>query len=219
MNKQKLFDALAQYRVVPVIAIDDVESAVPMADALIEGGLPVAEITFRTAAAQAVMEKLKKERPQLILGAGTVLSVENLRLAKQCGAQFGVAPGLNPEVIKEAKTLDLPFIPGISTPSDIECALGLGVDVLKFFPAEASGGVTMIKALSGPYAHKGVQFMPTGGVTPENLETYLSQPTVMMVGGTWIAKKATIAGGKWDEIQENCRQVCNLVAQIKKNGS
>ncbi len=219
MNKQELFDALAQYRVIPVIAIDDVQSAVPMADALIEGGLPVAEITFRTAAAQAVMEKLQKERPRLILGAGTVLSVENLRLAKQCGAQFGVAPGLNPEVVREAQKLDLPFIPGVTTPSDIEHALGLGVDVFKFFPAEASGGVTMIKALSGPYAHKGVQFMPTGGVTLKNLETYLSQPTVMMVGGTWIAKKETIAGGKWDEIRENCRQICNLVAQIRKAGS
>jgi len=210
---------LAQYGVIPVIAIDDVQSAVPMADALIEGGLPVAEITFRTAAAQAVINTLQKERPRLILGAGTVLSVENLKLAKQCGAQFGVAPGLNPGIVKEAQKLDLPFIPGVTTPSDIERALGLGVNVLKFFPAEASGGVTMIKALSGPYAHKGVQFMPTGGVTMKNLEMYLSQPTVMMVGGTWIAKKETIAGGKWGEIRENCRQVCNLVAQINKGGS
>ncbi|UCH22684.1 MAG: bifunctional 4-hydroxy-2-oxoglutarate aldolase/2-dehydro-3-deoxy-phosphogluconate aldolase [Deltaproteobacteria bacterium] len=216
MNKQELFDELAQYRVIPVIAIDDVQAAVPMADALIEGGLPVAEITFRTAAAGEVMATLKRERPNLILGAGTILSIENLRLANQCGAQFGVAPGFNPKIVEEAGQLNMPFIPGVATPSDIETAMGFGLKVLKFFPAGALGGDKMVKALSGPYAHMGVQFVPTGGVNLQNLESYLSLPTVAMVGGTWIAKKDAIAGGKWDQIRENCRQVCSLVAQIRK---
>ena len=214
MNQQELFEALKRYRIIPVIAIDDVQSALPLADALMEGGLPVAEITFRTAAAGEVIDTLKKERPDLILGAGTILSIENLRLAKECGAQFGVAPGLNPEIVKEARTLGLPFIPGIATPSDIETALDLGLKVLKFFPAGAMGGDAMVKALSGPYAHMGVEFMPTGGVNLKNLETYLSLPTVAMVGGTWIAKKDVIAAKKWDEIRENCRQVRDLVARI-----
>jgi 2-dehydro-3-deoxyphosphogluconate aldolase/(4S)-4-hydroxy-2-oxoglutarate aldolase len=219
MNQQELFEALKDYGVIPVIAIDNVQSALPMADALIEGGLPVAEITFRTAAAAEVIATLQKQRPRLILGAGTILSVENLRLAKQYGAQFGVSPGLNPEIVREAQKLNLPLIPGIATPTDIESALGLGVNVLKFFPAEASGGATMIKALSGPYAHMGVRFMPTGGVNLNNLEAYLSLPTVMMVGGTWIAKKETIAAKQWDKIRENCRQTFELVTRIRKGGS
>jgi 2-dehydro-3-deoxyphosphogluconate aldolase/(4S)-4-hydroxy-2-oxoglutarate aldolase len=215
MNKQELFDTLAQYRVIPVIAIDDVQAAVPMADALIEGGLPVAEITFRTAAAGEVMATLKRERPNLILGAGTILSIENLRRANQCGAQFGVAPGFNPKIVEEAVQLNMPFIPGVATPSEIETAMGFGLKVLKFFPAGALGGDKMVKALSGPYAHMGVQFVPTGGVNLQNLENYLLLPTVAMVGGTWIAKKDAIAGGKWDQIRENCRQVRELVARIK----
>jgi 2-dehydro-3-deoxyphosphogluconate aldolase/(4S)-4-hydroxy-2-oxoglutarate aldolase len=216
MNQKELFGALEKYGVIPVIAIDDVASALFLADALIEGGLPVAEITFRTAVARDVIAALKAEKPDLILGAGTILTLENLRAAVDCGARFGVAPGLNPAIVKEAYNLDLPFIPGVATPSDIEAALGLGAKLLKFFPAEANGGVTMLRALSGPYTHTGVKFVPTGGVSLNNIEAYLSLPAVRMAGGTWIAGRQLIAAKQWDTISDNCRQVCELVGRLRK---
>ena len=152
---KKLFERLKQTGILPVIAIQSAEDALPMADAMIEGGLPCAEITFRTEAAAEVLTTLKKERPELILGAGTVLTAENLRRAKDAGAQFGVAPGLNPKILEEAEKLGIPFIPGVVTPSEVEQALSFGVKMLKFFPAEASGGIGMIKALYAPYGHTG----------------------------------------------------------------
>lgn len=214
MNDE-LFEKIKEYGIMPVIAIQSAEDALPMADAMIEGGLSCAEITFRTEAAAEVMTTLKKQRPELILGAGTVLTVENLRRAKDAGAQFGVAPGLNPQVVEEAEKLDLPFIPGVVTPSEVEQALSYDIKVLKFFPAEASGGIGMIKALYAPYGHMGVQFMPTGGVKPDNLKEYLSSEAVPFVGGTWIAKKDVIAAKKWDTIRDNCRQAMELVRKIR----
>lgn len=214
MDKE-LFEKIKQYGIMPVIAIQSAEDAIPMADAMIEGGLPCAEITFRTEAAAEVIATLKRERPQLILGAGTVLTVENLRKAKDAGAQFGVAPGLNPAVVEESLKLNMPFIPGVVTPSEVEQALSYGIKVLKFFPAGASGGIDMIKALYAPYGHMGVQFMPTGGVKPENLADYLSSPAVPFAGGTWIAKKDAIAAKEWDKIKENCKQAMELVQKIR----
>ncbi len=187
--------------VVPVIAIESPDSALPMADALIEGGLAVAEITFRTDAALEVISALKKNRPDILLGAGTILTVENLKKAAACGAAFGVSPGLNPEILKKAIEMDFPFFPGVVTPSEIEQGLSLGVNVLKFFPSEASGGTAMIKAVSAPYAHLGVKFIPTGGVNIKNLEEYLALPQVLSVGGTWIAKKDAIAAGSWGRLK------------------
>jgi 2-dehydro-3-deoxyphosphogluconate aldolase/(4S)-4-hydroxy-2-oxoglutarate aldolase len=215
MNKDQLFEMLKKYGVVPVIAIDSVEAALPLVDALVEGGLPIAEITFRTAAAGEVIAKIGKERPDVILGAGTILSLENLRLARQAGARFGVAPGLNPEIVAEANRLELPFIPGVVTPTDIEKALSLGAKIQKFFPAEASGGLAMIKALAGPYGHTGVMFVPTGGVNPSNLEEYLSLGVVICVGGTWIAPKEAIAGKKWDQVRDNCRKAMEIVKRVR----
>jgi len=198
-------DALAPYKIVPVIAIDDVAHAVPLADALIAGGLPVAEITFRSAAAAEVIRTMTRERPNMIVGAGTVLSPETADQAKACGAVFGVAPGLNPRVVKHAQSLGMPFIPGISNATDIEAALELGCKVLKFFPAEVAGGAKMIAALSAPYQHTGVKFMPTGGLTLEKLAEYFKIKTVMVCGGTWIAKKEDMAAGNWDVITANCK--------------
>ena len=215
MERSQLFEILKKHGVVPVIAIDSVEAALPLADALAEGGLPVAEITFRTAAAGDVIAKIGQERPDVILGAGTVLSLENLRLAKQSGARFGVAPGLNPDIVAEANRMDMPFIPGVLTPSEIEKALSLGAKIQKFFPSEASGGLAMIKALAGPYGHMGVKFVPTGGVSPSNLEEYLSLEAVICVGGTWIAPKETIAGKKWDQIRDNCRRAMEIVRKVR----
>ena len=215
MKNEDVFAILMKHVVVPVIAIDSVDAALPLADALIEGGLPVAELTFRTAAAAEVIAKIAKERPGLVLGAGTVLTAENLRRAKDTGARFGVAPGLNPDVVAEAGRLGLPFIPGVITPSEIEQALSLGVKLLKYFPAEAFGGLKVIKALSAPYAHAGVKFMPTGGVTAGNLPDYLASDAVACVGGTWIASREAIAEKKWDQIRENCRAAVEIVRRVR----
>jgi len=206
-----VFRTLMTHVVVPVIAIDSVDAALPLADALIAGGLPVAEITFRTAAAAEVIARIAKDRPSLVLGAGTVLSAENVRRAKEAGAAFGVAPGLNPEVVKEAARVGLPFIPGVITPTEIEQALSLGVTLLKFFPSEAFGGLATIKALSAPYAHAGVRFMPTGGVTTANLALYLASEAVACVGGTWIASRDAIAQRKWDQVTASCRAAVETV--------
>jgi len=200
-----VFERLGQYRVVPVIAIDDVTHAAPLARAFVVGGLPVAEITFRSPAAADVIRLLSREFPQMIVGAGTVLSAETLDLAMACGAAFAVAPGLNPRVVAHAKANGFPFMPGVATPSDIEAGLEMGCTCLKFFPAEALGGVKMLSALSAPYQHTGVRFMPTGGVSATNAAEYLALKTVLAVGGTWIAKKDDMAAGRWDVIETNCK--------------
>ncbi len=218
MSGQPVFETLSEYGVVPVIAIESVEAALPLADALIEGGLPVAEITFRTAAAADVIRTLTRERPQLLVGAGTVLSTENVDAAQACGAQFAVAPGLNPAIVSCAQEVGLPFAPGVATPSDIEKALSLGCRVLKFFPSEALGGTAMLKALSAPYKHLGVRFMPTGGVNTGNLESYLAEDFVAAVGGTWIAKKDDIAQGNWDAIRDRCKEALTLAGQARGRG-
>lgn len=215
---EEIFTRVAQLGVVPVIAIEKVEAAIPLADALIDGGLPVVEITFRTAAAADVIRKMAKERPKLIVGAGTVLTAANVDAAKSSGAAFAVAPGLNPQTLKHAQTVGLPFVPGMATPSDIELGLSLGCKLLKFFPAEANGGVGMIEALSAPYKHTGVRFMPTGGVNTANLESYLKLDTVAAVGGTWIAKKEDLANGKWDEIRNRCKAALDIVAKARAKG-
>jgi len=177
-------EGLTDYKIVPVIAIDDVAHALPLADALIAGGLPVAEITFRSPVAAEVIRLMARERPQMIVGAGTVLSAETLDLAQASGAVFGVAPGLNPRVVAHAQAQGFPFMPGIATPSDIEAGLALECVCQKFFPAEALGGVKMLSALSAPYQHTGVRFMPTGGITAANVQDYLALKTVLAVGGT-----------------------------------
>lgn len=208
---QKIIEILAEHRVVPVIAIEDAAAALPLADALLEGGLPLAEITFRTEAAAAVIRTLTEKRPEFHVGAGTVLTHENMADAIEAGATFGVAPGFNPETVEAAEDLLWPFIPGVCTPSEIEAALSMNFHVLKFFPAGAMGGASMLKALSAPYAHTGVRFMPTGGVTEANLAEYLAVPTVLACGGTWIASKADLVEGNWTRITERCRRVAEIV--------
>ena len=215
MNGNDVFALLAKHVVVPVIAIDSAEAALPLADALLDGGLPVAEITFRTAAAAEVIARIAKERPAMVLGAGTVLTAENLGRAVDAGAKFGVAPGLNQDVVAEAAHRGLPFIPGVITPTEIEQALALGLKLLKFFPAEAFGGLKVIKALSAPYAHAGVRFMPTGGVSTANLPDYLVEKVVACVGGTWIASREAIAEKKWTQIRDNCKAAIEIVKRVR----
>jgi 2-dehydro-3-deoxyphosphogluconate aldolase/(4S)-4-hydroxy-2-oxoglutarate aldolase len=211
----ELFAAIARIGVVPVVTVDRIESALPLADALIEAGLPIVEITFRTVTAAAVIERLSRERPELLVGAGTVLSVENARAAQQSGARFGVAPGLNPEVIAEAARIGLPFVPGVATASEIERALSLGCRVLKLFPAALLGGPALVNVLAGPFGHTGVRFMPSGGVTAENLPAYLDLPIVAAVGGTWIASKESLAAGDWTTIHARCSEAREIVARVR----
>jgi len=205
MMNVDVFQRIEKFRIVPVIAIEDADSALALADALIDGGLPVAEVTFRTVAASAVISKIAKERPEVIIGAGTILTIDNLKSAIDCGAQFGVSPGFNPKIVEESLKLNFPFSPGIMTPTDIEAAMGYGIKVLKFFPAEAAGGTKMLKSLAAPYAHLGVRFIPTGGINLDILDNYLSIPQVLAVGGTWIAKAEDINNKNWKQISTNCK--------------
>jgi len=208
MNNQVIINELIKKcKVIPIIIIEQEDAAISLADALINGGLPLAEITFRTKEAEIVIKKLTKERPNLLVGAGTILSIDTLHKAIDCGAKFGVAPGFNRIVVEEAIRLNFPFSPGVMTPSDIEAALELGVKLLKFFPAEASGGIDMLKSLCAPYAHMGVEFIPTGGINQQKLKDYLDIPQVLAVGGTWIAKKEDITEGNWQAITERCKLI------------
>lgn len=216
MYHDEVLAQLAHYGVVPVIAIDSIDAALPLADALLAGGLPVAEITFRTKAAADVINLLHRERPDLLVGAGTVLTAQNLDAAQRCGARFALAPGFNPRIVVHAQALDIPFVPGVATPTDIEAALAAGCTTLKFFPAGALGGPAMLKALSGPYAHTGVRFVPTGGVNADNLADYLALDVVAAVGGTWIATKEDLANGNWAAISERCAAVAETVARARQ---
>lgn len=207
--------ALRGFGVIPVIAIEDAADALPLADALMGGGLPVAEITFRTAAAPEAIARIAAERPEVRVGAGTVLTVEHLRAAHAAGAQFALAPGFNPEVVCAAQDLGILFVPGIATPSEIEQAMALGCTLLKLFPAGVLGGVPYVEALAGPYAHTGLGLVPTGGVTPGNLAAYLAAPMVAAVGGTWIAKRDAIAGRAWDSIAHLAAEAVEGVAAAR----
>lgn len=212
-----VFAAIHRFGVVPVVTVERVEQALPLADALIEGGLPITEVTFRTAAASEVIDCLVRERPQLFVGAGTVLSIENLRDAKKSGARFAVAPGLNPEVVVESGKIGLPIIPGVATASEIERGLTLGCRVLKLFPAALLGGPGLVGVLSGPFGHTGVKFMPSGGVSVENLAAYLAMPIVAAVGGTWIASKEAMAAGDWATIRARAREASQIVVNARRD--
>ncbi len=202
----EVFEKIARFQIVPVLSIESSEAAIPLADALLDGGLPVAEITFRTSAAAAVIEKIASQRPEVLIGAGTVLTKDNLKAAIDAGARFAVAPGLNLRILEAARAANFPFIPGVCTPSDIEAALECGIRVLKFFPAGPMGGLPFLKSLLAPYAHTGIQLMPTGGVTIDNLKDYLATPGVLACGGTWIASKDDIAQGRWETITARCKE-------------
>jgi len=210
-----IFEQLSHYGVVPVIALDDAGAALPLADALIAGGLPVAEITFRTAAAQDTIAAMSAARPEMLVGAGTVLTVAQLDAAFEAGAQFALSPGLDAEVLSHSAKLGLPFAPGIMTPTDLQAALRAGCKMVKFFPAMPAGGPNMLKNIAAPYAHTGIGFNPTGGVTLANLGDWLALPDVRAVGGTWIATKADIAAGNWNTITENARVALARVAELR----
>jgi 2-dehydro-3-deoxyphosphogluconate aldolase/(4S)-4-hydroxy-2-oxoglutarate aldolase len=210
-----IFATLAHHGVVPVIALDDAAAALPLADALIAGGLPVAEITFRTAAARDTIAAIARHRPDMIVGAGTVLDEGQVDAALDAGAQFALSPGLDPAVLTHAARRGLAFTPGIMTPTDLQAALRHGCRLVKFFPAMAAGGPAMLKNIAAPYAHTGIGFNPTGGVTPDKLPDWLAIPEVRAVGGTWIATRADIAAGNWDRITANARAAVAQVASLR----
>jgi 2-dehydro-3-deoxyphosphogluconate aldolase/(4S)-4-hydroxy-2-oxoglutarate aldolase len=195
-------------RVVPVIVIDDANDALPLADALAEGGLPCAEITFRTAGAEEALRRIAGERPEIVVGAGTVLSAEQARRAKDAGASFVVSPGFGPAVVDACQDLGVPIYPGVCTPTEIEMALAKGLDVVKFFPAQPIGGLTYLKAIAAPYV--GVRFIPTGGVNPDNLGGYLGFNRVIACGGSWMASAEMIRAGQWDAIRDATRAAVAL---------
>ena len=200
-----MLDELLKRPIIPVIVIEDANDAEPLAAALLEGGIDVIEVTFRTAAAGEAIGRVKKAFPEMLLGAGTVLTTEQADRAIDAGAGFGLAPGLNPQVVTHFRERGGTFIPGVMTPSEIERGLELGCSFQKFFPAGAAGGPAMLKALAGPYASQGVKFCPTGGINLGNMMDYLSLPIVAAIGGSWIATKQQIADQDWATITQQAK--------------
>ncbi len=196
---EQILEELEKKRIIPVVMLRNIADAKPLAQALCDGGLPCAEITFRTETAADCIKIISEEFPKMLVGAGTVLTTAQADQAMKAGAKFIVSPGLNPTVVKHCIKKKYPVIPGVNNPSDIEAALSFGLTLLKFFPAEASGGLEMIKALSAPYPQ--VRFMPTGGITPENLHTYLACEKVVACGGTWMVKDDYIKLQNFEEIK------------------
>jgi 2-dehydro-3-deoxyphosphogluconate aldolase/(4S)-4-hydroxy-2-oxoglutarate aldolase len=209
MNEQ--FNQVLAQRIIPVVAIHNAKDADPLADALIAGGLPSAEITFRTEAAEAAIKAMAR-RGDITVGAGTVLTVEQAQKAIDAGAGFVVAPGLNPKVVRFCLDNNIPVTPGVATPTDIETAMNLGLEILKFFPAEAFGGLKTLKAMSAPY--QAVKFIPTGGLNAQNVVDYLKFPKVVAVGGSWIVKADAIAGGEFDKITQLTREAVEIVKNL-----
>ena len=197
---------LDQFPVIPVIVIDDANDAEPLAEALIKGGLNIIEVTFRTAAAAEAIARITKAFPEMLVGAGTVVTPDQAKEAVDAGSKFGLAPGTDPETIAYFKEQGIPFLPGIMTPSDIQAAIKAGCHHLKFFPAGAAGGPKLLKAMAAPYANLGIKFCPTGGVSLDNMLDYLSMPEVFAIGGSWLATKAQIAAKDWGAISQQVRE-------------
>jgi 2-dehydro-3-deoxyphosphogluconate aldolase/(4S)-4-hydroxy-2-oxoglutarate aldolase len=210
-----IFEQVAAIGVVPVIALDDARHALPLADALADGGLRVIEVTLRTAAAVETIRQIARHRPDMLVGAGTVLDEAQADAAKAAGAMFALSPGIDRAVLAHAALIGLPFAPGIMTPSDLQAALRAGCKLVKFFPATAAGGLTLLKNIAGPYLHTGIGFNPTGGITRDNMVDWLGFGPVRAVGGTWIATSADIAAENWDTISRNAAEASGLVRQLR----
>ena len=201
---------ISKIGIVPVVKLDNAKDAVPLANALIKGGLPCAEVTFRTDAAEEAISLITKEFPEMLVGAGTVLTTEQVDRAMNAGAKFIVTPGFNAKIVKYCVDKNIPITPGCPSSSDIEAALEFGLDVVKFFPAENLGGINMIKALAAPYV--GVKFMPTGGINAKNINSYLDCDKILACGGSWMVKDTLINEGKFDEIEALTREaVANML--------
>ena len=208
------YEIINKERIIPVVVLDNAEDAVPLAKALLAGGIHTMEITMRTDAAIDAIRTIKSEVPEIILGAGTVLHLSQAKEAVEAGATFLVSPGLNGEIVSYALENNVAIVPGVVTPTEIMRASSLGINTLKYFPAGQFGGAKTIKALGGPFRQ--TYFVPTGGVSPKNLTDYLELPNVTAVGGSWLSPGALIKEGKWEEITELCREALTLVSGIDK---
>lgn len=211
---KSMLDRITSKRIVPVIVLEHEDQAEPLAETLLKAGLDIMEVTFRTAAAEASIRRIAKRFPEILLGAGTVLGTDQLKRAADAGATYALAPGLNETVVKAAEAAGLLMFPGVMTPSEVEKALSLNCKILKFFPAETAGGVAMLKALEGPYAHTGVKFLPTGGIGLANMRTYLERPSVAAIGGSWIVEKKMIVAKDWQGIERLTREALTIAASV-----
>ncbi len=209
MNIETLTPRLQALKIVPVIALERAEDAVPLGAALLQSGIPAAEITFRTAAAIDAIRRLRDTLPDILIGAGTVLNAAQAKAAQQAGADFIVSPGFNPNTVKACQDMGIAITPGINNPMAIEAALELGIRTVKYFPAEASGGLKMLKALLAPYAM--LQVMPTGGIGTHNIRDYLALKNVIACGGSWMVEKTLLAAQNWEEIARLSREAVALV--------
>ena len=209
----KVFEQIQKIGIVPVVVLNDAKDAEPLAKALCDGGLACAEVTFRTAAAEESIRIMSEKFPDMLVGAGTVLTTEQVDRAVAAGAKFIVSPGLNPRIVKYCVDKGILITPGCANPSDIEQALEQGLEVVKFFPAEAAGGLKMIKAMAAPYV--GVKFMPTGGLTQNNVREYLAYDRILACGGSWMVKSDLVDAGKFDEIEKLARECVDIVKESR----
>ncbi len=209
----EMMKKLQKIGIVPVVVLDRVEDALPLAERLMKGGLPCAEVTFRTAAAEESIRKMAKEFPEMILGAGTVLTTEQADRAIDAGAKFIVSPGLNPKVTEYVLKKGVPMTPGVCTPTEVEAALQFGLDVVKFFQAEPAGGLKMIKAMAAPYV--GLNFMPTGGISAANVRDYLAYDRIVACGGSWMVNGKLVKEGNFAEIKRLVREAADIVKEIR----
>jgi len=209
-------ESILKQRLICVAVIDQPDDALPLAEALLVGGLKVMEVTFRTSTAADSIQRIRQGLPEMCIGAGTLLADEQVERAADAGAQFGVSPGLNEAVLSAAKTNQMPFFPGVVTPTEVGRALDLGWKNLKFFPAEAAGGVAMLKALAGPFGHTGVKFIPTGGITTATLPNYLAIPQVAAIGGSWMAERKLVAEKAWSKITALTSEAMKIIGQSPK---
>lgn len=198
-----------EHKILPAVTFPVIEEAIPVTEALARGGLPVLEVAFRTPVAASSIKMIRKVFPEVTIGAGTILTIEQLHKAIDAGAQFGLSPGLNARIVKEARRLRFPFIPGVMTPSDIELAVELGCTVLKLFPAAQIGGVDFLKAMDGPYGHLELQYIPMGGVNLLNMNDYLELKQVVAIGGSWLASASLITRKDYAAIEQNAREAVN----------
>lgn len=212
-NMSTVIEKISTLGVVPVVVLEDAKDAAPLAKALVEGGLPCAEVTFRTDAAEESIKIMTSEYPNMFVGAGTVLTMEQVDRAVAAGAKFIVSPGFDPEIVDYCLSKKIPVFPGCITPSEVAQAVKRGLKVVKFFPAEQFGGVATIKAMAAPYV--GLKFMPTGGVSAKNLENYLSCDKIVACGGSWMVKGDLVKAGKFDEIKAMTEEAVKLVAEIR----
>ena len=212
-------DRIKVQRILAAATIPSADLAVPVARALYEGGLHVMEVVFRNRDAAESIRKIRTDIPDMQVGAGTLLTSAQIEEALAAGAQFGVSPGFNPTVVKAAHNINFPFIPGVATPGEMERALELGCETVKFFPAEAAGGVKFLRAVAGPYAHTALRVIPFGGIGPHNLTDYLSSPLVVAVGGSWIVAHEMVLARNWKGITKLAHDAVGLAASVEKNSN